>query len=152
MENDSTEQSKRERTYIRIRRRPFFLGLTVVVLLPFAVWLWKQWSFALSNWPPHYGSHKVYIKNLGCDAKGLASYIVTEEQLHGEGQEHGYHPVGYDRRIFFEKPACIGAIVFWGEYGGPQQRIGFYDMDKKQRTIEMELTHISDHNKWAQNQ
>lgn len=98
------------------------------------------------NWPPADPRNHAFFtklaKDLNCEKFG--NYSVTQEMVDGDSTGKSFRPVGFDRRVFFEAPGCIGAGMYVLKEGtGIRDQFDVFDMTTKQRTARFTITHES---------
>ena len=121
-----------------------------VWLFSCVIFLWGGYKvydyFAHVNWPPadprNLAFFQALAKDLNCEKFG--SYSITQEMIDGDSSGKSYRPVGFDRRIFFDAPGCIGAGIYVLKEGtGLRDQFDIFDMTTKQRTARVTITHES---------
>lgn len=97
--------------------------------------LWKH-----VDWPPTEQRNAELIKSLNCSKAG--SYLVTKEMLTDNREAKSFQPVGIDRMLYVESPACASIGIYLSlEGSGVRTDFNVYDMTTKRKTANIVITH-----------
>ncbi len=92
------------------------------------------------NWPPADQRNVELIKSLNCSK--TRSYLVTKEMLNDDREAKSFQPVGVDRLLYVESPACAAIGIYLSlEGSGVRTDFNVYDMTTKRKTANIVITH-----------
>ena len=97
------------------------------------------------NWPPADQRNAEFVNSLNCTK--TRSYLVTKEMLSVDREAKSFLPVGVDRLVYLESPACAAAGIYLSKEGtGIRDSFNVYDMTTKRKTANIVITHeLFDH-------
>lgn len=92
------------------------------------------------NWPPADQRNVEITKALNCDK--IKNYTVTKEMLKGTPDANSFQPVGVDRLLYVERPACAAIGTYLSlEGSGVRRDFNVYDMTTGRKTANIVITH-----------
>ncbi len=127
-------------TTVSFYRVPKWLARGVIVLsVLWSLYKTNDW-WQHVDWPPADQRNAELVKSLNCNKN--RSYLVTKEMLRGDKASNSFQPVGVDRLLYIESPACAAVGLYLSLEGtGVRADFNIYDMTTKRKTANIVVTH-----------
>lgn len=138
MSSMQTAVSSSDKKHYRVRKEIAWL-IATILFLGLGKTFYEYWNHL--NWPPYQGSNKSFISSLECERKlREKNYNVSQEMLDGDVTGKTFHPLGYDRSLFFDHPECAAVDYLFYEGSGIKLKYSIFDMRRKLPTAHVEIS------------